>query len=287
MDRSPPPPSSRRGIPYLAGPPTYLSFQKEYLLPLQPLIFLDQRLPETWPAHHLLTKHASDAQVVPDVDAFAEIYNGSAVTVVQGAPDSGYGEDRREDIKVEEFARLWRQGEPKGELIYLKDFHLCLARPDLALYRVYDLFQGEACPLADRRVLIDWVDDWMNAHALHCTKDDYRFLYLGTSGTTTAFHHDVYLSHSWSTSVCGIKRWILLAPEHAYLLNHRRTGEPIADLFAEKVGAGGDSVLDYPGSGEARQRCLVVWQYPNETMFVPSGWYHSVKNYGYVFCHIV
>jgi hypothetical protein len=116
----------------------------------------------------------------------------------------------------------------------------------------------------------------MNAYALHNTNDDYRFLYLGTSGTSTAFHHDVYLSHSWSTSLCGVKRWVLLHPEHAHLLRHRTTQEPISDLFNI------DSLEDYPGLFEAREKALIVWQYANETIFVPSGWYHSVTNYGLV-----
>jgi hypothetical protein len=116
----------------------------------------------------------------------------------------------------------------------------------------------------------------MNAHALHTTTDDYRFLYLGTSGTTTAFHHDVYLSHSWSTSLCGVKRWVLLDPAHAHLLRHRTTQELVPDLFDVAVPE------DYPGLVEARTKALIVWQYPNETMFVPSGWHHSVTNYGSV-----
>jgi hypothetical protein len=119
----------------------------------------------------------------------------------------------------------------------------------------------------------------MNAYALARTSDDYRFLYLGTSGTQTAWHHDVYLSHSWSTSITGFKRWLLLAPQDAPLLFHRITHEPppIADLWSPEL-----ATEDYPGLEEARSRCLVVWQYPNETIFVPSGWYHSVENFGSV-----
>jgi hypothetical protein len=116
-------------------------------------------------------------------------------------------------------------------------------------------------------------DDWLNAHALHTTADDFRFLYLGTGGTRTGMHHDVYLSHSWSTSLCGVKRWVLLAPAHAHLLLHRDTHEPAPDLFIEDMDT-------YPGLADARAHALVVWQYPNETIFVPSGWYHAVENFG-------
>jgi hypothetical protein len=116
----------------------------------------------------------------------------------------------------------------------------------------------------------------MNAHAVHETSDDYRFLYLGSDGTSTAWHHDVYSSHSWSTSICGIKRWLLLDPQYASALKHGITGDVISqDQFLSEIEYEG-----YAGLDEARKHVKVVWQYPNETMFVPSGWWHTVTNFG-------
>jgi hypothetical protein len=122
----------------------------------------------------------------------------------------------------------------------------------------------------------------MNAHAINETSDDYRFLYLGGDGTSTAWHHDVYLSHSWSTSICGIKRWLLLDPGLAGALQHKITGDVISHqhFLTEEQYEGYDR-LD-----EAREHVKVVWQYPNETMFVPSGWWHTVTNFGLALPHL-
>ena len=48
--------------------------------------------------------------------------------------------------------------------------------------------------------------------------DDYRFVYLGPKGSWTPLHHDVLASYSWSTNLCGVKRWLLFPPEATPLL---------------------------------------------------------------------
>ena len=53
--------------------------------------------------------------------------------------------------------------------------------------------------------LIRWQDDWFNEFAIAHGRDDFRFLYLGEDGSFTSLHHDVNMSHSWSTSLCGIE----------------------------------------------------------------------------------
>ena len=37
-------------------------------------------------------------------------------------------------------------------------------------------------------------------------------------GSWTALHADVLSSYSWSSQICGRKRWRLLAPKHTHLL---------------------------------------------------------------------
>jgi hypothetical protein len=272
----PPPPTAPRAIAFLASPPSYAVFRDEYLLPLNPLLFNDDGPRSGWPAYAQWTKLDADGVLEPDVDAITADFTGKSAPLVISlfSDKSSYGEESREDVTFDAFAEMWKSNSP-GRRLYLKDFHLCLARPNEEMYKVYDLFQGKySAYTREASIMNIHADDWMNAYALHNTPDDYRFLYLGTAGTSTGFHHDVYLSHSWSTSLCGVKRWVLLAPEHAHLLKHRVTGEHVPDLFDA------DESALYPGLSEAREKALVVWQYPNETMFVPSGWYHSVTNFG-------
>lgn len=42
---------------------------------------------------------------------------------------------------------------------------------------------------------------------------DFRFTYLGPSGTFTPLHRDVYASYSWSANVVGRKVWWLFPPD--------------------------------------------------------------------------
>jgi hypothetical protein len=136
-----PPFTSSRAISYLDTPPGYAHFRDEYLVPLQPLIFGDENLPREWAAHGRYTRAMGEDRV-PDIDAIAADSAGREVQVVVLEPESlsSYGDEGRRSMKVEEFADLWR-AQPNAR-IYLKDFHLCLARPGDSLYRVYDLFQG-------------------------------------------------------------------------------------------------------------------------------------------------
>ncbi|KAH8825093.1 hypothetical protein DL96DRAFT_1712122 [Flagelloscypha sp. PMI_526] len=265
MNLVPPTITTSRNIDYIEHVPTYDYFLVNYLNPLRPLVFLDPDLSNSWSSYSQLICKDLKGNLVPNIDAFVEIFRGKSSPLVSREvrhASASYGAEDRTDIVINEsFATRWKQvlESESGTQEYLKDFHLCLARPDLELYQTYPIFQ----------------DDWMNAYALHCTRDDYRFLYLGSDGTETGFHHDVYLSHSWSTSLCGIKRWDMVSPQDAHLLLHSRTREPIQCLFDDSV-----DTSEYPGVLEARKRCKVVWQFPSETVFVPSGWYHSVKNYG-------
>lgn len=91
-------------------------------------------------------------------------------------------------------------------------------------------------------------DDWLNLFLLQRGNqekcDDFRFVYLGPKGSNTALHVDVLGSYSWSTNIAGRKHWCFydpLGPAGA---------PPIAELDQEA----------------------------GETVFVPSGWPHTVTN---------
>lgn len=99
-------------------------------------------------------------------------------------------------------------------------------------------------------------------------------MYLGEDLSFTPLHHDVCMSHSWSSSLCGtyvfrgrrlnlgIKIWTLIPPEYTKYLS-------TLDL---------KSINEVPP--DIRENAIKVTQYPGETIFVPSGWYHQVINYG-------
>jgi hypothetical protein len=139
----PPPRTSSRAISYSSAPPSYLYFRDEHLVPLKPLIFRDDDLPHDWPACPRWTTETENGNLEPDIDALAADFAGHEVSVIvsePGSPDT-YGDDGRRTMTFEEFAALWK--DRADERVYLKDFHLCLARPHDCMYRTYDLFQGE------------------------------------------------------------------------------------------------------------------------------------------------
>ncbi|BGP13548.1 hypothetical protein JCM10213v2_001474 [Rhodosporidiobolus nylandii] len=103
--------------------------------------------------------------------------------------------------------------------------------------------------------------------------DDFRFVYAGGGDTLTALHRDVYCSYSISTNLFGRKRWYLFSPQLTPVLRPL-----IAE--AEREGRGvncdawdGERKRDFEGKG-----MVVVEQEAGETIFIPSGWFHSVHN---------
>ena len=125
-----------------------------------------------------------------------------------------------------------------------------------------------------------FVDDWLNGPN-GPAGNAYKFCYLGPAGSTTSFHTDVLQSYSWSSNICGTKRWYLIPPQYSYLLY-----DTFGIHVAEHLHVDLDDTLysnDYgrhffPGLVEARKHATCVIQKEGETIFVPSGWYHTVEN---------
>lgn len=77
-------------------------------------------------------------------------------------------------------------------------------------------------------------------------------------------------SYSWSSNICGVKRWTLFPPGQEH-------------LFRDKFG---NNVYDirnvdetkFPRFSEAKR--VVIYQVDGTTLFVPSGWWHQVENIG-------
>jgi hypothetical protein len=83
-----------------------------------------------------------------------------------------------------------------------------------------------------------------------------------------------FSSFSWSTNVCGRKKWYLIPPKYTYLLY---------DCFGKKLASHLHVDLQgmqafFPGLSLARQVAFEIIQEAGETIFVPSKWYHTVEN---------
>ena len=69
--------------------------------------------------------------------------------------------------------------------------------------------------------------DWLNAYCAvrkRNATDDYRFVYLGPTGSFTPLHCDVLGSYSWSTNIAGKKFWRLYPPSQTAALLARADG---------------------------------------------------------------
>ncbi|KZT25780.1 Clavaminate synthase-like protein [Neolentinus lepideus HHB14362 ss-1] len=254
---SPPSKASRvQTIDHLAATPSYKDFLNCYLLPLKPCLI---SMPEAllWSASQRWLKQ-TDKGPAPDIDSLEQAFPDSTQVEVAFCEETDEcGGQRRERMSFSEFAALWR--ESSRAKLYLKDFHFCIAGQSAAAYRTPEIF---------------W-DDWLNSHSISTSggADDFRFVYLGQDGSSTNFHRDVYGSHSWSCSLAGIKRWRFLAPEYTHLVRDETTGDMPAGIFSPEMES------RYPHIAEARERVLTVWQYPNEAIFVPSGWLHELNKF--------
>lgn len=82
--------------------------------------------------------------------------------------------------------------------------------------------------------------------------------------------NQVHRSYSWSSNICGVKRWTLFPPgqEHLYKDKFGNTVYDIRDV---------DSIK-FPRFSEAKR--TVLYQVDGTTLFVPSGWWHQVENIG-------
>ena len=83
------------------------------------------------------------------------------------------------------------------------------------------------------------------------TDDDYRFVYWGSSRSSTGLHSDVLNSFSWSYNVAGEKLWTFYPPS--------------ADF-------------EYCDNDLENSIKVQVTQHGGECIFVPAGWRHTVLN---------
>lgn len=85
--------------------------------------------------------------------------------------------------------------------------------------------------------------------------------------------HSAVLSNILNLTL-GTKTWTLIPPEYAgFLVN------PVIGSLPKSIES---TDSQYPYLHKARAAAITVQQFPGETIFVPSGWYHEVVNIGFV-----
>ncbi|KAK9803323.1 hypothetical protein WJX73_002391 [Symbiochloris irregularis] len=226
-------------------------FVMEFMARNKPVII--QGLTEDWRA----CKEWVRPDGSPDL-AFMQRNFGDAViwATDTSSQDAGYGGGARQRMTLRDYVTWWKRykaGKVQG-LLYLKDWHFADEFPQYHAYRLPVYFHS------------DWLNDYFDHRRL--------FVYLGPKGSFTPLHADVLRSYSWSTNVCGRKRWQMLPPRHTHLLfdSFKRQMAPSFNVPDDS------STGRFPNLARARELMIECIQEPGETIFVPSGWHHCVEN---------
>ncbi|XP_073822183.1 jumonji domain containing 4 [Musca autumnalis] len=186
--------------------------------------------------------------LVPVANCAVEYFNSHAKSEMLFYDFLEYWQQQRGEHDTTNPTELSNRNENTTDLLYLKDWHLKAQNPNYDFYKVPKHFAS----------------DWLNEHLLATNSDDYRFVYMGPKGTWTPFHSDVFGSFSWSTNIIGIKKWLLLPPREELKLADRLGNLPFS--------------IDEQLLDQHNVHFYVLMQKENESIFVPSGWYHQVCN---------
>eukprot|EP00743_Colponemidia_sp_Colp-15_P010247 GILK01011265.1.p1 GENE.GILK01011265.1~~GILK01011265.1.p1 ORF type:complete len:424 (-),score=68.50 GILK01011265.1:335-1576(-) len=225
-------------------------FVLRYLCGNRPVII--QGLVRTWPAREWT------------VDYIHEHFGDVCAPVV----NCSQADFPCKDQTVASFIESWRgrcrcsspseeNGGGAAPVLYLKDWHFVRDFPAYTAYEVPRYF----------------AEDWLNLHWDSLgdgKKDDYRFVYLGMQHSVTPLHADVFRSYSWSANVWGRKLWRMYSPDTETMLKDA-FGNYVPDVWSQDI----DSKR-FPNFKSAAY--IEFYQEAGETIFVPSGWHHQVKN---------
>lgn len=128
---------------------------------------------------------------------------------------------------------------------------------DLGLHELPELAHDYATPY--------FVDDWFHGFPAG-TRPPFSWIFIGPTGTGSSLHVDTSGTHAWLTQIHGCKEWRLFRP---------------GDLPASYCGAVDAFAVDperFPAVADAS--CYTARLSPGETIFVPYGWPHQVRNIG-------
>eukprot|EP00088_Acartia_fossae_P061838 TRINITY_DN7439_c0_g1_i1.p1 TRINITY_DN7439_c0_g1~~TRINITY_DN7439_c0_g1_i1.p1 ORF type:complete len:330 (+),score=5.03 TRINITY_DN7439_c0_g1_i1:214-1203(+) len=164
---------------------------------------------------------------------------------------------------LRDYFEYWH-GDRKSGLKYLKDWHFVedceSAEIDYKAYTVPRYFQS------------DWLNFWLDGRDLaeNEERSDYKFVYIGPKDSFTPFHSDVFGSFSWSANIVGIKEWIFVLP------GDEKRVETAPDTYVYDVLSQQAKDLQAKHNGKVRM-CRII-QRTGDVIFVPSGWFHQVRN---------
>ncbi|KAK1947803.1 JmjC domain-containing protein 4 [Phytophthora citrophthora] len=199
-----------------------------------------------------------------------EHYGPALAPVVSGDVEE-YGSQDRWTMRLDEYLDLVENGTAGKK--YLKDWHFVHAfGHDIYSYgvRLFKIYSTTP-PF--------FKDDWLNWWWDHKEKgdSDYRFVYLGELDVIALVallevgHRSTKTSFVRTVNVCGRKEWVFFHPD-----DESKLKDSFGRFVVPDVTRGEIDCDKYPRFHEAKP--IYVIQETGDAIFVPSGWYHQVKN---------
>lgn len=188
--------------------PSYETFVRECFIPNRVALFTEKcGLTKDWPCQN---EWLNDDRTKPNFERLIQRFGHMTVPVTKCSSDTDYHSDANKlSMTFEQFVNYWRDEEKTSEY-YCKDWHLQKSIQDNSEELFYE-------------TPIYFQSDWLNEMCLANNQDDFRFVYMGGSGTFTPHHMDVLGSYSWSANICGEKLWRFTTPKTFEFV--QKTGE--------------------------------------------------------------
>lgn len=160
----------------------------------------------------------------------------------------------------------------KDYVLYMK-----LQHDEDPLYVFDDKF-GEAAPalLEDYNVPHLFQEDFFDVLDPD-QRPSFRWLIIGPERSGASWHVDPALTSAWNTLLYGLKRWALYPPGRVPAGVTVHVNEEDGDVNIESPTSLQWWLDIYPQLAD-RDKPLECTQFPGETIFVPSGWWHCVLN---------
>jgi len=186
--------------------PTNFSYDDfySYMSRNEPILF-KRGLTDNWPATRDWIIHDGSTHK-PNLKYLCLHFGGDLINVhvqsSKGFEGSTFYQRQTVDMTLDEYATWWEEYSKNlmGPIYYMKDWKFVAAHKNYIAYVTPGYFR----------------DDWLNASTIDTFKsnptlqgmgDAYKFCYLGPAGSITPLHADVLNSYSWSSNICGCKKW--------------------------------------------------------------------------------
>ncbi|KAF3320802.1 F-box protein [Carex littledalei] len=216
-------------------------------------------------------------------DEFSLNYDGKKPIMITGLAETW---PARKKWTIEQLVEIYgdtifriSQKSSKKVTMKFKDYvsYMHVQHDEDPLYIFDDKFGERAPPLLeDYEVPHLFKDDFFDLLG-HDQRPPFRWLIIGPERSGASWHVDPGLTSAWNTLLCGRKRWALYPPGRVPAGVTVHVNEEDGDVNIESPTSVQWWLDIYPHLSD-EDKPIECTQFPGETIYVPSGWWHCVLN---------